>query len=719
MDQAPATLSNPLFGHLLLVLAGVAAYVCIQSLLLWAGSRKDKAFLAFSGWAACSFLYVVGQWWQYRAPTPEASLTGARLNVAAAFLIAAFVMECVSALTQRRHSRLFRASAWAACITGAFCTIVLPGSVVAETNHIVFSPFGHTWFAPDTGPLFFLYFPVIITVLVVLFRDVVGTWRNRSPFDSWMLLAALGVYTLSGLNDVLVSVGAYRGLTLFEYATVVMVVLVDFVLVRTHKRLHDAVETAHQTIDTQRRTDALTGLANRQEFERRAGHIVSRSPSTASDDGSGAFAEVAATEATSTAPGDTAVVSIDIARFQAFNDSAGHAYGDAVLRAVADRLDQVVDERCRLVARSGGDEFVLLVAGDGDCDARTAAAHTIQRVFDGFTQPIDVAGEQRYLGFRAGYAAGRATSEEDVRVLMKSADAALHHARLSGWNSVAEYTPGLVEDSLRAARIEAALRTAFAEHQFFLVYQPKVRLTTREVYGAEALIRWTHPEMGLIPPLDFIPVAETSGFMDILGPWILREAFRQTSEWAVRAASKGVEPISVSVNVSPVQLMSEDFYDVVVDLLAETGVDPRLVELEITETTVMENSELAIDLLTRLRHLGLKVSVDDFGTGYSSLSYLANLPFDAVKLDREFIRALPGDTDAEFITHMVIALGDHKCVSVVAEGVETESQWEFLVSAGCDSGQGWLFGKPVLAEEFEFEPEQLPAAAGDHWSTYR
>ncbi|MBX7159145.1 MAG: EAL domain-containing protein [Acidimicrobiia bacterium] len=710
MVQAPASLSNPAFGNILLALAGVAAYLCIQSLLVWLSRRRDRAFLVFSGWAACSLLYVVGQWWQYKAPTPQSSLIGARLNVAAAFLIAAFVAECVSELTGRRHSRLFRAAAWTACITGAFCTLVLPGSVVAETNHIVYSPFGHTWYAPDNGPLFYLYFPVIITVLIVLFRDVLSTWRNRAPLDSWILLAALGVYTLSGLNDVLVSIGAYRGLTIFEYASVVMVVLVDFVLVRTHKRLHEEVETAHQTIDAQRRTDALTGLANRQEFERRAGEIVAHGLDTPGDVDSEALAEVAATAA-GTIHDDTAVVSIDIARFKAFNDSAGHAYGDAVLRAVADRLGDLVDEHCRLVARSGGDEFMLLVAGDGDCDGQTAAERTIQKVFDGFAQPVDVDGEQRFLGFRAGYAVASATSEEDIRVLMKSADAALHHARLSRWNSVAQYTPGLVEDSIRAARIEADLRKALSEHQFFLVYQPKVRLATREIYGAEALIRWTHPELGLISPMDFIPVAEASGFMDLLGPWILREAFHQAAVWAVRSASRGEEPISVSVNISPVQLTREDFYDLVVDILDETGVDPHLIELEVTETAVMDNSKLAIDLLTRLRELGLQVSVDDFGTGYSSLSYLANLPFDAVKLDRDFIRALPGDPDAEFITHMVIALGDHKRVSVVAEGVETERQWDFLVAAGCDSGQGWLFGKPVLPEEFEFEPDVLPAVA--------
>ncbi|MFN8103405.1 MAG: bifunctional diguanylate cyclase/phosphodiesterase [Acidimicrobiia bacterium] len=703
----------------LLILAGVALYMCLQAFLHWLGDRKEVLFLLFAGLALCSAAYVLGSYAQYEASTVEQALRGVAVTVAGSVLIPAFLVEVVSRLTRVQHSWWIRTPMWTVGLTLAAATILLPGSVVTDEPHRIIGPFGHTFFTPTTSPLFLLYFPLIVAVLVLVIHDVVKAWDRLGPLQGSFLLLTPSIYLIAGLNDVFVTTGVYSGITLFEYATVLMVVIVDFVVVRTRRELHDAVETAHQTIDEQRRTDALTGLANRQEFERRAGTIVSQRTTVEGCESAEALAEVAATATGDTAIEDVAVISIDIARFKSFNESAGHAYGDAVLQAVADRLDDVVDGHCSLVARSGGDEFMLLVAGDGECDVRATAKHTIQRVLDSFSQPIEVAGEQRYLGFRAGYAVGPATGEEDIRILMKSADAALHHARLSGWNSVAQYTPGLVEESMRTARIEADLRPALAEHQFFLVYQPKVRLATREVYGAEALIRWTHPELGLIPPLDFIPVAEDSGFMDVLGPWILREAFRQTAEWAVRSASRATEPITVSVNVSPVQLTREDFYDTVVDLLAETGVDPHLVELEVTETAVMENSELAIDLLTRLRHLGLKVSVDDFGTGYSSLSYLANLPFDAVKLDREFIRALPGDTDAEFITHMVIALGDHKCVSVVAEGVETERQWEFLVSAGCDSGQGWLFGRPVSPEEFEFEPERLRAGAGEHWSTYQ
>ncbi len=693
----PANLSNPVIPAVLLVLAGVAVYLCVQAVVVWLSRPGEKLYLVFAGWSLSSLMYLGGQYYQYRAPDLHGAVVGARVNISAGFLIAAFVLVCVTNLTGDTSARVFRVAGCVTAVTLAVCAVALPGSVVSEDVRLVHSPFGHVWVSPQPGPLFYAYFPLIAAVLVTLFRSVIRAQSRLGRLESGVLLLALGFYTVSGLNDVLVSVDAYPGLTVFEYAGVLMVVLVDFVLVRRRKRLHEEVQDVRAAIDRERRTDVVTGLPNRREFER----VLLRGVAAGGHAGGAldARSEAAATLPAASAP-RVAVALLDVARFKTVNEMAGHAFGDDVLRAAAERLEDVTSGvPGSVVARAEGDRFLLLVPSAPSESARETVHLVLEDVFDAFAAPLVVEGERLVIGFRAGYDVGVPADRETVGDMLKHADAALAQARRRGMPAVEAYSEETLRAAAHVARLEADLRSAVPGGQLFVVYQPKVDIRSGEPYGCEALLRWTHPELGPVSPGEFIPVAEEAGLIHELGSWVIEEALTQAARWEALAATRGQRPISVSVNVSRAQVTRPDFYEEIEGALSATGVSPSLVELELTETSVMENRNAAVGLLGRLRSLGVRVSLDDFGTGYSSLACLADLPIDVVKLDRAFIDGLPEDGDSRFLTNMVIALGRHKGIKVVAEGIETEAQRRYLAGAGCELGQGWFFGRPVGAGE--------------------
>jgi len=701
--EVPATLSQAAISSLMLVLAGVALYLVVQALLHWVGDRTEKLFLLFAGWSVCSAAYVIGSYWQYTAPTVAGAIDGVTVTVVGSILIPAFVLEVVARLTGRRHSRWFRIVVWTVCIALALTTALLPGSVVTDDARRIDGPFGHTFFTPVTSPLFLLYIPLIMTVWVTAWRDVLASRRSARSVPATVLMTTLALYVLAGLNDVFVTTGVFPGITVFEYATIIMVLLVDWILVRSRRQLHDEVLSAKRTIDQERRIDSLTGLANRQEFERLA-NLTSRGPLHPSL--APADCEVAATAT----PTEIAVVSLDISRFKAVNDAGGYSYGDLALQAVSERLGEAVAlTPCRLVARAGGDEFLLLVVPDNSLRSAAAAAReVVDEVFAHFDDPLSVWGEDRYITFHAGIAAGSPRDDTEVRALVNGADTALRHARRQG-HDVEEYTAELVSAATRSARLEADLPAALAADELYLRYQPKVDIASGRIIGAEALIRWEHAELGMVYPDEFIRIAEEAGLISAVDIWVLRSCCQQVNSWLDDQWWPVAEPLQISLNVSGHDLARPDFSDEVETVLTETGTDPALLQLEVTETAVMSDLQMAVQALTRLRRLGFHLAIDDFGTGYSSLSYLANLPFDEVKLDRAFIAAVPGDSYAEFVTKMVIDLGRHKGSKVTAEGIETDEQLVYLRNAGCQLGQGWLFGRPMPPAELAHRVARSPA----------
>jgi diguanylate cyclase (GGDEF)-like protein len=394
----------------------------------------------------------------------------------------------------------------------------------------------------------------------------------------------------------------------------------------------------------------------------------------------------------------TAVVFMDLDHFKFVNDSLGHSTGDKLLKSMAERLRSVLREG-DTVGRVGGDEFVIIL---NDQSSEEVIFRAMQRIAAKVSEPITIDGKELYVTCSAGISM-YPQDGEDVDTLLKNADAAMYRAKEHGRNNFQFYTSEMNERVNERLALENALRRALERREFLLHFQSKVDLKTGAIIGAEALVRWAHPEWGLVRPARFIPLAEETGLVVQLGEWVLREACRQNRAWR----DEGLDPGLVSVNLSPRQFRQEGLVHTVSRILEETGVAPTQLEMELTESTVMHNVESAIATLQGLKSLGVTLSVDDFGTGYSSLSYLKNLPIDTLKIDRSFVREIgsgaAGDEGKEeqgVLAQAIISLGHSLHLKVIAEGVETEAQLRFLKRHGCDQVQGFLYGEPVAPEEF-------------------
>ena len=427
-------------------------------------------------------------------------------------------------------------------------------------------------------------------------------------------------------------------------------------------------KAAEARIDHLAHHDALTGLFNRYSLENRLAQSL-----------------LAARRENQ----QLAVIFIDLDRFKVINDTLGHHVGDLLLIEVANRLSACVRES-DIVARLGGDEFVVtLTSLANDMDAALVAKKIVAALGD--TYEID--GKQLHTTPSVGISLFPANGE-DVDTLMKNADTAMYHAKEKGRNNFQFFSPAMTAAATERLELERDLRSALANSEFELHYQPQVCATQNLVRGVEALIRWRHPERGLIPPLKFIPIAEETGVIEAIGTWVLNEACRQMAAWR----QAGFDLQHVAVNLSAHQLRSPDLVSQVQAAIAHFGLSPGELELEITESVAMEDPERAIGQLRALRDSGVELAIDDFGTGYSSLAYLKMLPIHTLKLDRAFVRDIESDENDAAISAATLALARNLGLRVVAEGVETEAQRDFLSSHACNLLQGYLFGKPEPAD---------------------
>jgi diguanylate cyclase (GGDEF)-like protein len=387
------------------------------------------------------------------------------------------------------------------------------------------------------------------------------------------------------------------------------------------------------------------------------------------------------------------VVFMDLDHFKLINDSLGHSMGDRLLKGMADRLRAVLRES-DTIGRVGGDEFVLILNEQAN---EEVVFRTMQRIAAKVAEPIVIDGKELYVTSSAGISL-YPQDGRDVDTLLRNADAAMYRAKEHGRANFQFYTSEMNERVSDRLALENALRRALERREFALHYQQKVDLRTGEIIGAEALVRWSHPEWGLVRPARFIPIAEETGLIVPLGEWVLHEAARQTRAWL----DAGLNPGIVSVNLSARQFRQEGLVRTVSRVLEETGLDPSALEMELTESMVMHNVETAIATLQGLKSLGISLSVDDFGTGYSSLSYLKDLPIDTLKIDRAFVRDIGTGADEEdgVLAQAIISLAHALHLKVIAEGVETDAQVHFLKRHGCDQVQGFLYGEPVSPEQF-------------------
>ncbi len=386
-----------------------------------------------------------------------------------------------------------------------------------------------------------------------------------------------------------------------------------------------------------------------------------------------------------------ALLFLDLDHFKNINDSLGHYAGDELLMQAATRLKECVRQE-DTVARIGGDEFTLLLE---DVNSTSNAISAAEKIIKAFDKPFELQGRELHITPSIGISM-YPRDGESIDLLLRNADAAMYEAKEQGRNAYAVYTESLTSEALERMQLEQNLRKALQNDEFVLCYQPQIDMRTGAVIGAESLIRWHHPEKGMIPPNDFIPMAEESGLIVPIGAWVLYEACRQAKIWL----DAGLPLHRMAVNIAGPQVSRGDLIALCREALDISGLHPEHLELEVTEGFIMSEADDAIETLEGLRDLGVSLSVDDFGTGYSSLAYLKRLPINKIKIDRSFVRDIPEDADDIAITRAVIALGDNLRLEVIAEGVETEEQRTFLVDEGCFKGQGYLFSKPLPPEEF-------------------
>ena len=383
-----------------------------------------------------------------------------------------------------------------------------------------------------------------------------------------------------------------------------------------------------------------------------------------------------------------AVLFVDLDRFKIINDSLGHEAGDALLKVVGCRL-QATLRSSDVVARFGGDEFVLLVE---DVTDRQDAAVVARNLLAAVLQPVEIAGQECRVTASIGIALCPQDAT-DAEALLKHADVAMYHAKEDGKNGFHCYSASMSALSTERVRLETALAGALDRHELAVAYQAKVDMRTGEIRGAEALLRWTHPELGAVSPTQFIPVAEACGLIVPIGRWVLATACRDAVHWVPRN-------VPVAVNLSPRQFADPRLVDHVFRTLSDTGLPPALLELEITEAVMMQDSGAAVAKMSALRDLGVRLAIDDFGTGYSSLTQLKRLPIDTLKIDRSFIRDISRSKEDQAIADAILTIGTSLGVRVVAEGVETAEQQAFLSGRRCDEMQGFYFQRPLPADSF-------------------
>jgi diguanylate cyclase (GGDEF)-like protein len=431
------------------------------------------------------------------------------------------------------------------------------------------------------------------------------------------------------------------------------------------------LEAAHRQLRHLATHDALTGLPNRVLLDDRIAQALTHANRERHS---------------------FAVMLCDLDRFKLINDSLGHHAGDRLLQEVARRLTNVVRD-VDTVARLGGDEFIIVLS---PVTSREDAQAVASRVIESMAPAVELEG----VTIHASPSVGIAFYPDDgtsVEALIAHADAAMFVAKQRGRNCIQCYEAGMDAGTRDKVRLESDLHAALSQRQFELYYQPKVDTVSGTFYSAEALIRWRHPERGLISPATFIPLAEECGLIDAIGEWVLREACRQARAWQ----QAGLLPIRIAVNVAASQFRAGDLVATIRRALADAGLEPRFLEVELTESAVMSDPEESIKILEQLSEMGVLVSVDDFGTGYSSMSYLRRFPIDQLKIDRSFLSEITARSDDASIVGAIVSLAHNLRLKVVAEGVETAAQLDLLKTLGCDQYQGYQFSPAVPAAEFE------------------
>ncbi|MGZ8136395.1 MAG: putative bifunctional diguanylate cyclase/phosphodiesterase [Methylococcaceae bacterium] len=434
------------------------------------------------------------------------------------------------------------------------------------------------------------------------------------------------------------------------------------------QKMAEQIQMAKDQLDHLAHFDVLTGLPNRILLQDRLGRAI----------------ELAHRQGKK-----LAMMFLDLDQFKYINDSLGHAVGDRLLQSVAQKMSSCVRQSDTL-SRQGGDEFVLLLP---TIEYAEEAALCAQKILVIFEQPHYIDGHDLHISVSIGISI-YPDDGQDAEILTMNADTAMYYVKEHGRNNYKFFKQNMNVAAVQRQSLEASLRRALERQEFFLLYQPKINLQTGAIVGVEALIRWQHPERGLLQPVDFVPIAEDSGLILPIGRWVLHEACQQLRAWMLA----GLPPITIAVNTSALEFRAKDFLKNIRDTLEATCLEPHYLELELTESVLIQDEDSVVGILYALTDLGVKLAIDDFGTGYSSLSYLSQFPIDALKIDKSFVSQLTNNVDDAGIVNAVISMGNSLKKRIIAEGVETHEQYIFLLAQHCDEGQGYYFGRPMAAD---------------------
>jgi diguanylate cyclase (GGDEF)-like protein len=509
---------------------------------------------------------------------------------------------------------------------------------------------------------------------VILDRDLIATYLPIRDPGGGPVRAVFEVYT-----DVTPLVAKMHKAQILIVAGVsvalLLLYLFLFLIVRRADRILGEQESERQRNEDRIRHqafhDSLTGLPNRNAFNERIAEAIGRA--RRHDKGG-------------------ALLFLDLDRFKLINDSLGHDAGDQLLRVTASRIQKCLRET-DLAFRLSGDEFTVILE---DLDRGECAALAARRILEAMASPVLLGDCEVIVNISIGITtlSGR---ESDVETLLKEADSAMYRAKEIGHNQYVFYTQEMNTVASERLSMETGLQRALQNNEFVLHYQPKIDTATKVLSSVEALLRWNHPQKGIVPPNTFIPLLEDTGLINAVGEWVLKEATRQAQAWI----ASGLPPTRMSVNISGKQFRHPGLIDAVRRALDESGLDPRHLELELTESMFIENTERSIEIMQALKALGVSLSIDDFGSGYSSLAYLKQFPVDYLKIDRSFISELTTNSKDAAIVAAISVLAHSLNLKLVAEGVEDQAQAELLEEQGCHELQGFLFGRPVSAREME------------------
>jgi diguanylate cyclase (GGDEF)-like protein/PAS domain S-box-containing protein len=441
--------------------------------------------------------------------------------------------------------------------------------------------------------------------------------------------------------------------------------------VTEQKKIQQSLLEQQRMLHYQAHHDALTGLPNRILFNDRLELAIQKANRNNTT---------------------TAVFFIDLDHFKEINDSLGHDVGDSVLKIISDMLKDTIRKEDTL-ARLGGDEFTVIIE---NLTQGQDASLLAKKILDVLANPIIVSKNKLYISSSIGISL-YPDDGRSVQDLLKYADSAMYKAKAEGRNNFQFYSSEMTELAFERVVMETSLRVALKNNELVVYYQPQINGKSGKIIGIEALVRWQHPTMGMIPPAKFIPLAEATGLIVELDRFVMKTAMKQLAKWY----AKGLNPGKLAMNLAVKQLQQQDFIQVLKNLMKETGCKPQWIALEVTESQIMSRPEVAIKILNQISATGVELAVDDFGTGYSSLAYLKKLPIDKLKIDQSFVKDLPDDEDDKTIAKAVIALATSLNLKIIAEGVESKEQKDFLIKNGCENIQGYYYSKPIPADKFE------------------